>query len=86
MKNGTKLMFAAGLLCGTAVPAMAQSADQNASVQACQRLQLIVNDYEDRFRGEWIDRANAVIDDEGVVDILQPRRDRKSTRLNSSHR
>ena len=71
MKNGTKLMFAAGLLCGTAVPAMAQSADQNASVQACQRLQLIVNDYEDRFRGEWIDRANAVIDDEGRMECAR---------------
>ena len=65
MKNGTKLMFAAGLLCGTAIPAMAQEADQKAAAQACQRLQIIVNDYEDRFRAEWIDRANGVIDDAG---------------------
>ena len=71
MKNGTKLMFAAGLLCGTAVPAMAQEADQNAAVQACQRLQLIVNDYEDRFRAEWIDNANDVIDNEGRIECAR---------------
>jgi sporulation protein YlmC with PRC-barrel domain len=72
MKNPTKLLFAAGLMCGTAAPAaLAQEADQNAAVQACQRLTLIVQDYEDRFRDEWIDRANDVISSDGRLECAQ---------------
>jgi sporulation protein YlmC with PRC-barrel domain len=72
MNKGTRLIIAAGLLCGTAAPvALAQEADQNASVQACQRLSLIVRDYEDRFRDQWIDRANGVIDRAGRLECAQ---------------
>ncbi len=72
MTNGTKLILAAGLMCGTAAPvALAQEADQNAAVQACQRLTLIVRDYEDRFRDQWIDRANDVIGRAGRVECAQ---------------
>jgi sporulation protein YlmC with PRC-barrel domain len=72
MKNPTKLLMVAGLMCGTAAPAaLAQEADQNAAVQACQRLALIVQDYEDRFREEWIDRANDVISSDGRLECAQ---------------
>lgn len=72
MKNPTKLLMVAGLMCGTAAPAaLAQEADQNAAVQACQRLTLIVQDYEDRFREEWIDRANDVISSDGRLECAQ---------------
>lgn len=72
MKNRTRLLLAAGLMCGTAAPAaLAQEADQNAAVQACQRLTLIVRDYEDRFREEWIDRANDVISSDGRLECAQ---------------
>lgn len=72
MNNPTKLILAAGLMCGTAAPAaLAQDASQNASVQACQRLTVIVQDYEDRFRDQWIDRANDVIAGEGRLECAQ---------------
>jgi len=72
MKQPMKLILAAGLMCGTAAPAaLAQEADQNATVQACQRLTLIVQDYEDRFRDQWIDRANDVIASEGRLECAQ---------------
>ncbi len=72
MKTPTKLFLAAGLMCGTAAPAaLAQDANQNASVQACERLTTIVQNYEDRFRAQWIDRANDVIASEGRLECAQ---------------
>ncbi len=72
MNQPMKLILAAGLMCGTAAPAaLAQTANQNASVQACQRLTVIVQDYEDRFRDQWIDRANDVIASEGRLECAQ---------------
>ncbi len=72
MKNPTKLLLAAGLMCGTAAPAaLAQEANQNAAVQACQRLTQIVQEYDGRFRDEWIDRANDVISSDGRLECAQ---------------
>ncbi|RST80201.1 hypothetical protein EJC49_24670 [Aquibium carbonis] len=72
MKTPTKLFLAAGLMCGTAAPAaLAQDANQNASVQACERLTTIVQNYEDRFRAQWIDRANEVIASDGRTECAQ---------------
>jgi hypothetical protein len=72
MKTPTKLFLAAGLMCGTAAPAaLAQDANQNASVQACERLTTIVQTYEDRFRAQWIDRANEVVASEGRLECAQ---------------
>lgn len=69
MKSQIKLMAAAGLLCSVAMPAMAQTANDQANRQAnaqtgsmenCDRLAQLADENRDRFRPQWLNNADRV--------------------------
>ena len=69
MKSQIKIMAAAGLLCSVAMPAMAQTANDQANRQAnaetgsmenCDRLARLADENRDRFRPQWLNNADRV--------------------------